>query len=66
MTSKELKITMCWPRTLMYNISPRIFRYQTVFVTKGHLGNENLTISPTPLIINEPGFVNRHIEKVTD
>ena len=62
MTSKELKITKCWPRTLKYITSPEMSSY----LWRQTIDDEGLTIDLTPMIINKPGFVYRHIENVTN
>ena len=58
MTSKEFKITKCWPRTLRYIMSPVILAIDT--------DCERFTVGLTPFIINDPRFLGRHIEKVSN
>ena len=62
MTSKEPKITKRWPRTLRHIISPEL----SIYLWRYIIDYESLTIGLTPFIVNEPGFVDWHIEKVTD
>ena len=65
MTSKELNITKCWPRTLRCIISPKMSSY-FIFVEEQIIMIKVFTVGLTPSIKDDPRFVDRHIEKVSD